>query len=311
MSHGWTQNWRKLTTFLIIIAAVSALVIVTRQGLPLLAQSLRFDPPLLGLSFLVACSGLLIAVPVWRSILGAYGIRQSIHDDLRIYCYSALGVTLPGGIWSIVGRSGLYQRLGANGVAVAAASVTETFLIGISGLGVYAGTLIILPGLSLLKQPEIGLGFAVLALVMIHPRIFNRISEWVSRRTGRQVVRAEFGWGQLALWSCLEILVTVSGGVSAFILLYSFWAMPFFVLIQTIAAWALASAFSNLFFWFPGTAPARDAVMVLALSPALAMPQAILFVILWRVWTVAALLFLAGIIWLVFDSPFLREFSRF
>jgi hypothetical protein len=305
-----TANWHKIPTLLIMVAIVSALAILVRQGLPFVMQPIRFSPLLLGLSFLIECSSLLIAIPVWRRILKSYDIRQSMRDDLRIYCYSALGVTLPGGIWSIVGRSGLYQRLGANGLGVAAGSIVETFAIGVSALIVYATTILVRPDLSLLKQPEIGVGFAMLALVMIHPRVFNGLSGWVSAHTGRAVIRAEFGLSELAFWCCLEAIVIVIGGISVFVFLLSFWTVPPSVVVPTIAAWAAAIAVSNLFFWFPGTALARDAVMIAALIPALALEQAIVFVILWRVWTIAALLLLAGGIWLVFDSPIVARKSR-
>ena len=68
-------------------------------------------------------------------------------------------------------------------------------------------------------------------------------------------------------------------------------------------AWAAAAAVGNLLFWLPATSLLRDGALILALTPALPMPVAVLFAVLARVWSIGALLALAGLTWLFLDSP--------
>jgi hypothetical protein len=53
----------------------------------------------------------------------------------------------------------------------------------------------------------------------------------------------------------------------------------------------------------PGTSLLRDGLLVLALTPTLALPVAILFAVLSRFWSIGALLISVGLTWLVLDLP--------
>jgi len=291
--------------FVMFAAAGVALLVVWRQGSELLQAGIRLNIPLVVLSFAVECAGLLIAVPLWRRILTYYGIHQRWQDDLRLYCYSALGAVLPGSIWTIASRSILYQRLGCSGARVAAAGVIEALLIGVAATGVYGAISILHPGMGFWRQPAIGTAVLVLALVLLHPRMFNRIGAEVIARTGRAQGQAipPFRLRSLLTWVMLEALMVVIGGTALFILLLSFIGVRADVWVQVVAAWAAASVAGNLFFWLPGTAILRDGVLVLAVRPSLNLPTAVLFAVLARAWSFISLLIVAALIWLLFDSP--------
>jgi hypothetical protein len=283
-----------------------ALFYAWKQSHQLLQQGIRLSLPLVFLSFAVECAGLFIAVPVWRRVLSGYGIHHPWRDDLRLYCYGALGAVLPGSIWTIAGRSVLYQRLGDSGVRVAAAGVIEALLIGVAATGVYGATLIIRPETSLWQQPELGIVFVVLALVLLHPRVFNRIGTEILAHTGQ--VHADvpipiFCTRDLLTWIILEGIMVVIGGTALFILLLSLTTVGADVWVPVVAAWAAASIAGNLFFWFPGTAILRDGALVLAVAPSLTLPTAILFALLAHAWSIISLLVVAGLVWLVLDLP--------
>lgn len=313
MTSGRSSNhseWRKfqnrrISLFVSAVFIVIVVWLLIQSGSQLAAQRVQLYMPLVILAFLVSSSGLLVAVFTWRLILTSFGISQRVHDDLRIYCYSALGVTLPGGIWQVVGRSMLYHRLGANSLQVATASVVETFVIGIAALGVYAISVIFQPGTSLIQRLEIGGVFSILVLLLIHPRVFNRVSAFVLKRThqDKDLLLLDFGFRELASWIGLEAIVVSIGGLALFVLLTSLVVVPPSVVVQVIAAWAAAVAVSTLFFWLPGTPVVRDGMMTLVLMPNLTLPVALVFVLLARVWAIASLLVLAGLAWFFLDRP--------
>ncbi|HEX7974146.1 MAG TPA: hypothetical protein VF498_07045 [Anaerolineales bacterium] len=290
---------------LVLAALAFVAYVLARDGRQLLSQPVRLSLPLVGLSFVIACSGYFIAVPVWRRILASYGVRQSWQNDLRIYSYSALALVLPGGIWNIVSRTALYGRLGVKGMTVAAASVVETLVSGVAAMAIYSAASLARPELTLWKRPEIGILFSIATLVLIQPRVFNRLINWAIRKKDPQaeLLQVHFGMGEMAVWIGLEIGVVAIGGGAMYTLLASLTPVSPAVFLPVAAAWAAAVAAGNLFFWLPGTPFLRDGAMLLALTPSLSLPVAVVFVLLIRLWSVASLLVIAGGVWLGLDLP--------
>jgi len=299
-----------LSLFFLLIVFISYLL--WRDGRKLLAYHLHFKPALLGLSFIVECSSLLIAVPVWRNVLGTYGVHQPLREHIKIYSYSSLALILPGGIWSIVSRTALYQRLGSSKLAVTTASLLETLLVGVAAAGVYSFTTILDPRISLWKNAGIGVLFFILILSFLHPKIFNRLLNWALRRAHRDEVLPQVGFGlkHIVVWIGLEAVVLWIASLSIFALLASVMDVDSSMLISMLAAWAAGVAASSLLFWLPGTPVLRDGTMVIALIPSLTMPMALVFVLLVRVWSMLSLLLAAGLVWLFFDLPFHRKKVR-
>lgn len=302
---GKISRSREIRFLMMILFAGAAVIILIQGGSQLFALSVRLDPLLVLLSFMISSAGLLLCIATWRLILAGYGVRQTVRDDLRIYAYSMLGVVLPGGIWTIASRAALYNRLGANTLRVTTASVVETFLTGIGALAVYAVTAIVQPGTELWQRPELGVGVAILFLFLVHPSVFNPLCRWILNQAGQghEALQVNFSLRELGMWIALETLVVTIGGGALFVLLNSLIATPTTVLVQMISAWAAAVAISNLLFWLPGTAVLRDGVMILALSPSLPVAFALIFVMLARIWAIASILLIAGLIWLLLDRP--------
>lgn len=296
---------RWVSLALVVLAVGFIIYFLVRDGQALLKHPIRFNPLLLGLSFLVECSGLLIAIPVWRWVLASYGIHRPLRDDIRIYTYSSLALVLPGGIWSIVSRSAFYQKHGERSALAATASIVEILVIGVAAVGVYFVTTIFQPNLSLWQNPLVGLFSLGIILSILHPRIFNRFVNWALRRANRSEVfpEAGFGFTQTILWVILEMVVLVIGGIAVFVLLASITPVTTEDLITVIAAWSAGNAASSLLFWLPGTPVLRDGAMVLSLTPNLTLPVSVVFVLLIRLWSWASLLLLAGLVWITLDLP--------
>jgi|WetSurMetagenome_2_1015567.scaffolds.fasta_scaffold10238_2 uncharacterized membrane protein YbhN (UPF0104 family) len=304
--RGWTKT---ASLGLITLAVAAAVTILIREGAKLPFRSLRLNPVWLGLSFLTVCIGILLAVIVWHRVLASFDVHQPFWSSLRIYCYSAVGVALPGSIWPMAGRSLLAQRSGASGARVATASIIESFVIGVAAMAVYAGCILLQSGVNLWTQPWVGIGFTALALILIYPPVFNSLSTWVLRRSKRvaEPITINVHLRELIGWVLVESVMVGIGGVALFFLLSSLVAAPRQTLLPLVIAWAASSAVGNLFFWLPATSLLRDGALILALTPSLSAPVAILFALLARVWSIASLLLIAGLIWLWLDSPICKS----
>jgi len=273
-------------------------VILIKDGRRLLAYSFRLDPLLVLLAFVIECSGLALAVPVWHQILGRFGSRLGYRDDLRIYCYSLLAGLLPGGIWPMASRAALYDRLGLAGTRVAVASVVESVLMSLAGLIVYglSGTATLAE--SFWQRPIIALAIAALAAVWIQPPVFNRVVGWLfhrSRQTDEGLISLRYA--DLALWLVLEAVVVVIGGAAVYVLLCSFTTVSPGLFFTVVNAWALSVAAGSLFFWMPGTLVIRDGAMTFILAGSLPVSVAVLFVLIVRVLNSASILIVAALAW--------------
>ena len=279
-----------------------ALGIMIREGQAIVFDLVQFRAPLLLLSFIIEVSGLFIAIPIWRQILSSHNVKLSLRDDIRIYNYSALGHVLPGGIWTIVSRATLYQQLGVQGLQVASASVMETLIIGVSGIGVYGISVILNPEINLLQRPELGIILTFAALMFLHPRIFSPIFHWIAKRSSKSFRDESFEYSsqKLATWILIESGTILIGGLAVFTLLGSLGEITSGALIPVIASWASATAASSLLFWLPGSPLLRDGAMVIALSPILPLSSALFFVVIVRLWSIGSLVLLAFLVWLVF-----------
>ncbi len=297
------------STVLFIAATVVAIAVLTGTGVELFRQSIQLNLSLLILSCIVVFIGLLVAVFVWHQVLSSFGIRQPFRVNLRMYSYSLLGAALPGRVWPLAGRSMLYQRMGVSGLRVATASVIEACVIGVAAMAVYAVSTFLWPSTNLWTRPEVGIGFSLLVLVLIYPPVFNRLSHWAMKHSKRTEALATiyFQTRQLFYWLILEGLMVIIGATAFYVLLSSFVIAPISLLKQMILAWAAVSAAGNLFFWLPATSFLRDGAFIVALTPSVPLPVALVFVLLARIWSIASTLIIVIFIWLLLDLPSRRK----
>jgi hypothetical protein len=296
----------KLISGLILFAAVGFALYLLIKGNTLAQLSkVRFNPNYLLLSFIIAYAGTLFgAIPAWRQILMKNGVHQPIQKDVCIYCYSTLGSVLPGRIWTVASRATFYQQLNGSGLTVTLASILENVVVGIAAFIMYTVITIIQPQISLwADHPWIGYCIAVGSMILIHPKIFQRIISFLLKlvRPGKTLPVGNYQVGDLLRWILFEAVVTFLGGISIFVLLESVLPVSFQLLIPILAAWAAGVSIGTLFFWLPGSLVLRDGAMVIILSSYLTPTTAILFVVIMRIWVILSVLLLAGLVWLLLD----------
>ena len=291
--------FRAFNTLLLPLALGGAAWFLARGDTRAYLRDLHLRADMLLLSFAIAAAGLLLAVWIWQQILGDLGGgRHSFGAHVRIYCYSALGDLLPGGIWKIVSRSTLYESSGDTLAAAATASITETLVVGAASMGLYALGTLLRPGISLLERPQWGIAASLGTLLLIHPRVLGRLVRRIQKQRDA-AAEVRYTLPRLLAWLGLEMTVVGIGGSALFVLLNSLAAAPAALLLPMITAWAAASAAGNLFFWMPGSPILRDGAMILLLQPHLPLPVVLTFVALIRLWSIISLLILAGGAWLI------------
>jgi hypothetical protein len=236
--------------------------------------------------------------------MGRFNSRLSYYKDFRIYCYSMLGVAIPGRLWSVAGRAALYKRESISGMTVAVASFVELLVTGLAAFVLFGLTTAVSPATDLWQNPTVALLSTLFAIILIQPPLFNRLIAWLlSRSSQNNETAVKLNYKDLAVWLGAETVVIMIGGTAVYILLYSLTPVPITLLPSIISAWAMAIVVGTLFFWVPGPV-IRDGMMTLVLTQVLPTATAVLFVLLVRVWTIASILLLAALIWLIpHNSP--------
>ncbi|RMF41364.1 MAG: hypothetical protein D6755_12665 [Anaerolineae bacterium] len=301
--------FRWFNVLLLPLVLMTAAYVAARDDTRTYLHNLHLRWGALLLSFCIAAAGLLLAVWVWQQMLSALGgSKHTFGEHVRVYCYSALGDLLPGGVWKIVSRSTLYDSRGDNLTIAATASLTETLVVGTASMGLYALGTLLSPRLDILAKPLWGILATLITLMLIHPRVLGTLVMYLQRRQGKDTAKVQYTLPNLLAWMVLEMGVVAIGGGALFTLLNSLTSASLELLLPLITAWAAASAAGNLFFWMPGSPILRDGALLLILTNHIPTSIALGFVVLVRLWSLGSLLLLAGIAWI---SAKIQESSPF
>jgi hypothetical protein len=274
-------------------------VVLWRDGHKLSQEIEQVHYGLLSFSFVIEVTGWLLAVFVWQRVVSRFDVRVPWREHLRIYAYSMLGVAVPGRIWAVAGRVALYERQGVPRLRIVVASMIEYLLIGLAGLLVFGLVAGVSQGGLIWERPIIAAILVVMALLLVQPPLFNRLSAWLLQRSQRlEALPRPMQYRDLMLWLGLESVVILIGGVAVYVLFSSLSTPSPGYFVPIMSAWAAAAIAGNLFFWIPGPV-IRDGFMMAILAQIMPTSLAVLFVLIVRVWTVASILTLVGLVWLL------------
>jgi hypothetical protein len=147
---------------------------------------------------------------------------------VRVYFLSELGKYLPGKLWTPMGRLLMAERAGIPKVMGVASMGTQMVIQIISAMLAVVLTLPFLPLLSGKLSREL-LYFVVIipaGLIVLHPRLFNPILNWMLARISRVSLQTRLKYRFILLimlyWTSLWIL----RGISVFVLLKAMYHGP-------------------------------------------------------------------------------------
>ena len=184
---------------------------------------------------------------------------------LSIWSQSMLARYVPGNVMMVAGRVVLGREAGASGRASVAASVYEhVFLLGLSAI-VSIGLLLHVGDLG--QGPWLWVVAAVpFSLVLLHPRVFARVSGWLLRRAGREPLEAFLSARDVAAFLLLYALayVLLAAGVWATVRALTGDAAGGLLVVG--AGFLLSFVVSMLAFVFPSGLGVREGVFALILA---------------------------------------------
>lgn len=245
-------------------------------------------------SFAVACLGVALTYPVWRTVLNGLDADLGWVAGARVFFTSQLGKYVPGSVWPIVIQMEAGRLRGTPRRTMLAANLITLVLSCAVGL-ILACTLLPFSDSRALSHYWWLLIALPFLLALLHPRAVTFLLEQVYRRLGRQpVVTQRLPVGASARAACWALASYLATGAHVAVIALMVGGGGFATVLVCVAGIALAIPAGVLFIPAPAGAGIRDVVLGLVLHATLNSGQAILVVVASRVILIAADLALAG-----------------
>ncbi len=260
-----------LLALVFVVVAVGVAVWALRDDFPSMVDALgeiSWWRPIVAFAGIVL--GLLATAEVWKHCLAALGSPVSSRAAREIFFPAQVGKYLPGSVWPFLAQMKFARERGVpGGMALLAGSV---FLV------VHTVTSVLVGALLLVSQPALvnrfgWAGLCVpLALVVLHPKLINFLARKLAKRSGTEppVLR----WAGLVKPLLWMLPAWVGYGVAGYVLADPFTDSVWQLALVCTGAFALGWLVGLLVFLAPAGVGAREAVLILALTPLLGAPAA-------------------------------------
>ncbi len=241
------------------------------------------------LSLALLLAGFCVMAGIWWLVLRGVGARHAPIDAFNSFALTQFSKYLPGGIWPILGRATL---LAGNKPRLLAASTLEA---GIKVIAALALSMLLID-----TSNQIPAGAAVIVvvtvLVLLRPQVLSPLLGLARRVSGRfELDLSAFSQIHISLAVLLSAGTWVIIGYAYAVFINGFVEAPVVVLI---GAFALAWAVGFLVIPAPAGIGVREVVLVVATTPFLTEPLALVLALAARVWWMAgdALFFTLGLL---------------
>jgi len=264
--------------------------------------SFTFEAFPLILSTLIFAFSYFIQIWAWYLITVKLGIALSISDTLKSWFYSQLGKYLPGKVWLLLSRFYFYESKGRSKKSVSVALYFEmATMIG-------AACLIFLAVLIFHKEKwlyyswrQLGwvLPLLLLGFASLHPRVLQKISNWVLVRFKREPLSFSFSYADI-LWILFVCIISwMVGGVGFYFFVDSVYPVtPDYIPFLT-GDLAISSTLGLIALFAPSGLGVREGALVYLLSFMMATPVAVIISVLTRIWMTLVEIGLIGVVYLL------------
>lgn len=269
-----------LLALVFVVVAVGVAVWALRDDFPSMVDALgriSWWRPIVAFAGIVL--GLLATAEVWKHCLAALGSPVSSRAAREIFFPAQVGKYLPGSVWPFLAQMKFARERGVpGGMALLAGSV---FLV------VHTVTSVLVGALLLVSQPALvnrfgWAGLCVpLALVVLHPKLINFLARKLAKRSGTEPPTLK--WGGLVKPLLWMLPAWIGYGAAGYVLADPFTDSVLQLAVVCTGAFALGWLVGLLVFLAPAGVGAREAVLILALTPMLGAPAAATVSLLLRV----------------------------
>lgn len=235
-------------------------------------------------------------VLAWRVLLIGLGAHLPLRAAVRVFFVGQIGKYIPGSVWPVLAQVELSRDYGVGRAESASASLVVLALAVPSG-GVVAAATLPFVSASALRHYWWALLAIPVFLVVLHPKVLSRLLALAARVLKRPALTQPLAMRHVLTAAGWLMLGFLFYGVATWLIgrdLHPKGGDGRLILLS-IGAYALAWTAGFLIIVLPAGAGVREAVLVLALSPALPKGPALLVAVVARLLATIADLIWAGI----------------
>jgi len=264
--------------------------------------SFTFEVFPLILSTLIFALSYFIQIWAWYLITLKLNIAISFRETLESWFYSQLGKYLPGKVWLLLSRFYFYESKGKSKKAISIALYFETVTV------VGAACLIFLAALIFHNEKwpispwgQSGWLFLLLLLgfVSLHPRVLQKILNWVLIRFKREPLSLSISYSDILWILSVCIISWIVGGIGFYFFVNSVYPVAPQSILFLTGALAISSTLGLIALFAPSGLGVREGALVYILSFMMATPVAVIISILTRIWTTLIEIGLIGVVYLL------------
>jgi hypothetical protein len=230
----------------------------------------RFEPGWLALCLGALLLFQLLHIELWRFILRCLGGEIEDRRARAIWSATLLARYVPTSALMAVGRVALSEREGVPKRVTLASVVYELAFTVVSALALCCYLLWRLPALDDHEWVRwLATATVVAGIVVLHPRIFHRATDYVFRRMGRSPLPVSLPFGRVLELTVMYVVSFVVAGVAVLAMAHALHDFPASETYTAIASYGLGYVAGVIAFVIPGSLGAREAGVALGLSVAL------------------------------------------
>jgi glycosyltransferase 2 family protein len=265
----------------------------------------------------LAASGLGVAVfyviqgEAWRAILASLGEHLDAPIARSIWGKSLIARYVPTNALMVVGRVVMAERHGVSKRTCLASIVYELGLLVMTAVMVGAYFVITLPQLEDRSARYAILVVVPLALVVLHPRIFHPVADFVLRKLGRAPLPATLPMGRVLELAIVYLIGWVAIGFAIVGFAAALHPLDAEDVAYAAAAYPVAFCAAVATFVVPGGLGTRDAALAISLAAVLPGAVATAIAVGFRIFqTVVELLYVAVVAALARRSEHARSLRQ-
>jgi hypothetical protein len=286
------SGWRaKAITGITAVATVAIIIQLAYSNQELLLTlEWRLAPLwLLPMSFFIAL----------KLVLGGWGwhllVRQSTQfniprHNIKVWWASNLSRRIPGGIWYIASRAGMYDEHAVSKRAISATSVLELVFIVTSGAIVALTTSpfwVISRESTLTTYSWLLLILIPMGTILIHPRFIA----WMWQKINKTTPIPHFRWQETASILTFYSVIWLMAGPMVYSIINIIYPLSAVYIPSLIGMWALSNIIATIGAFTIGGFGVRELSFALLLAQIIPTPVAIIVVLLVRVfWLIGELI---------------------
>jgi hypothetical protein len=287
-------------------AIVSAIFVflgkmVWEQWAQIEKSSFTFEPISLAVSTLIFAFSYFIHVWAWYLITLKLKVAVPFRETVENWFYSQLGKYLPGKVWLLLGRFHMYESKGKSKKGIWLALYFELVIV------IVAGGLIFLASIASFERSRFYIGETtswfllpfLLALVFLHPRVLQKVINWILRRFQKEDIFLSISYADVLWILSVSFLSWLAGGIGFYFFIQSVFPVSVDEILFLTGALAFSNTLGMIAIFAPSGLGVREGSLVYILSGVMPGPVAVIISVLSRIWVTFIEIGLIGVIYLL------------